>query len=104
MKYRFWMFGLLAASPTASHAAMVQMDDAALSEVNGEAISFGFNLKPQVNLAFSNSPSAVTLSSYVGIDPSVEFHWHSNRLQNRSISYDIAVPIGRSRSLTFHKG
>lgn len=31
------MFGLLAAAPVASQAAMVEIDDAALSEVHGQA-------------------------------------------------------------------
>lgn len=50
------MLGLLAAAPMASQAAMVEMDDAALSEVQGQAFTFGWALNPALGAASATAP------------------------------------------------
>ena len=58
------LLALLAAAPVASQAAVVEMNDAELSAVEGQAFSFGWNLNPALGFGFSNSPDQLWLWLY----------------------------------------
>jgi len=78
MKHQFLMLGLLAAVPLASQAAMVQMDDASLSDVKGGAFSFGWNLNPTANFGFANSPAQFSTGFGLGTNSTKTFSWSDN--------------------------
>ena len=97
------MLGLLAATPVASQAAMVEMDAAALSTVEGQAFSFGWNLNPALGFGFSNSPTAYSYGYTVGVTPTTTFTAENNPNPARNISYVSAYSLGVSKSFVRNK-
>lgn len=97
------MLGLLAAAPVASQAAMVEMDNAALSAVEGQAFSFGWDLNPALGFGFSNSPTAYGYGYAVGVTPTTTYTAVNNLNPARNISYVSTYSLGVSKSFVRNK-
>ena len=95
MKTKLMMLGLLAAAPMASQAAMVEMDDAALSNVEGQAFSYGWNLNPSLGFGFSNSPTQYAYGYTVGVTPTVTYTAVNDLNPARNVSYGTSFAFGK---------
>ena len=95
MKTKLMMLGLLAAAPMASQAAMVEMDDAALSNVEGQAFSYGWNLNPALGFGFSNSPDQYGYGYTVGVTPTVTYTAVNDLNPARNVSYGTSFAFGK---------
>ncbi len=96
MKTKLMMLGLLAAAPMASQAAMVEMDDAALSNVEGQAFSYGFNLNPALSFGISNSPTSYGYGYTVGVAPTVSYTAVNDLNPARNVSYGSSFTLAHS--------
>jgi hypothetical protein len=103
MKTKLMMLALLAAAPVASQAAMVEMDDASLSNVQGQAYSFGWNLNPALSFGFSNSPTAYTYGYTVGVVPTTTYTAVNDLNPARNISYTESFAFVASKSFVRNK-
>lgn len=103
MKTKLMMLGLLAAAPMASQAAMVEMDDAALSNVEGQAFSYGWNLNPSLGFGFSNSPTAYAYGYTVGVTPTVVYTAQNDLNPARNVSYGTSFAFGKSTTFVRNK-
>ena len=97
------MLGLLAAAPVASQAAMVEMDDAALSEVQGQASSFSFSLNPVLGFRFDNTATSIYTSASVGVTPVVNASHTVDGDPSRNWSFGASAPVGKTFSYTRNK-
>ena len=97
------MLGLLAAAPMASQAAMVEMDDAALSAVEGQAFTFGWDLNPAMGFGFSNSPTSYSYGYEVGISPTTTYDAVNDLNPARSIHYTGGFTIGAGNTFVRNK-
>lgn len=97
------LLALLAAAPVASQAAVVEMNDAELSAVEGQAFSFGWNLNPALGFGFSNSPTSYGYGYTVGVVPTVDYTAVNDLYPTRNISYTSSFSFGKSTSFTRNK-
>lgn len=97
------MLGLLAAAPMASQAAMVEMDDAALSEVQGQAFTFGWALNPALGVGFSNSPTAYSFGYTVGVAPTTTYTAVNDLYPTRNVFYTGGFNIGAGNTFVRNK-
>lgn len=97
------MLALLAAAPVASQAAVVEMNDAELSAVEGQAFSFGWNLNPALGFGFSNSPTTYGYGYTVGVMPTVEYEAENDLNPARNMSYNSSFSFGKTASFTRNK-
>jgi len=103
MKTKLMLLGLLAAAPMVSQAAMVEMDDAALSSVEGQAFSYGWNLNPALGFGFSNSPTTYGYCYTVGVTPTVSYTAVNDLNPARNVSYGTSFAFGKSSSFVRNK-
>ena len=96
MKTKLMMLGLLAAAPMASQAAMVEMDDAALSSVEGQAFSYSFNLNPVLSASFDNQPTYISMGATVGVTPAVSVYHEVDGDPTRNRTFTASAPMVRS--------
>lgn len=97
------MLALLAAAPVASQAAMVEMDDAALSKVEGQTFTFGFNLNPAMGFGFSNSPTQYGYGYTAGVEPTVTYDAVNDLNPARNVSYTKGFTFGGYSSFVRNK-
>ena len=97
------MLALLAAAPVASQAAMVEMDNAALSNVEGQAFSYGWNLNPALGFGFSNSPTQYGYGYTVGVTPTVTYTAVNNLDPTRNVAYSTSFAFGKTSSFVRNK-
>lgn len=97
------MLALLAVAPIASQAAAVEMDDAALSNVQGQAFSYGWNLNPALGFGFSNSPTSYGYGYTVGVVPTTTYTAVNNLNPARNIAYTNSFSLGHSSSFVRNK-
>jgi len=97
------MLGLLAAAPVASQAAMVEMDDAALSAVEGQAFAYSWNLNPALGVGFSNSPTAYGYGYTVGVNPSVSYTAVNDLNPARNVAYSTSFAFGKTTTFVRNK-
>lgn len=97
------MLGLLTAVPVASQAAMSNMNDAALSNVAGQAFTFGWALNPSMGFGFSNSPTAYSFGYTVGVAPTTTYTAVSDLYPTRTVSYTGGFNIGAGNTFVRNK-
>ena len=97
------MLALLAAAPVASQAAMVEMDNAALSNVEGQAFSYGWNLNPSLGFGFSNSPTTYGYGYTVGVTPTVSYTAVNDLNPARNVAYSTSFAFGKTSSFVRNK-
>lgn len=97
------MLALLAAAPVASQAAVVEMNNAELSAVEGQAFSFGWNLNPALGFGFNNSAAAYGYGYTVGVEPTVVYTAENDLDPTRNVSYSKSFAFGKSASFVRNK-
>ncbi|MGB5233710.1 MAG: hypothetical protein WBN85_00825 [Candidatus Macondimonas sp.] len=97
------MLALLAAAPVASQAAMVEMDDAALSSVEGQGFSFGFALNPVLGFSFDNTATAISMGGAAGVVPTGSASHVVDGDPTRNWSFGFSAPLTKSFSYTRNK-
>jgi hypothetical protein len=97
------MLALLAAAPVASQAAMVEMDDAALSNVEGQGFSYGFNLNPALGFNFSNTATQIAVGGIVQVVPTVSASHVVDGDPTRNWSFGASAPLGKTFGYTRNK-
>lgn len=97
------MLAMLAAAPVASQAAMVEMDQDALSNVEGQGFSFGWNLNPALGFGFSNSAAAYGYGYTVGVEPTVVYTAENDLDPTRNVSYTKSFAFGKTASFVRNK-
>lgn len=97
------MLALLAAAPVASQAAMVEMDSAALSNVEGQGFSYGWNLNPTLGFGFNHSAAAYGYGYAVGVEPTVVYTAENDLDPTRNVSYSKSFAFGKSASFVRNK-
>jgi hypothetical protein len=97
------MLALLAAAPVASQAAVVEMNDAELSAVEGQAFSYAWNLNPALGFGFSNSPTTYGYGYTVGVTPTVSYTAVNDLNPARNVSYGTSFAFGKSTTFVRNK-
>ncbi len=103
MKSKSLMMLALLAAPMASQAAMVEMDDAELSTVEGQAFSYAWNLNPALGFGFSNSPTTYGYGYTVGVTPTVSYTAVNDLNPARNVSYGTSFAFGKSTTFVRNK-
>ena len=82
---------------------MTEMNVTALSDVQGQAFSFGWDLNPAMGFGFSNSPTSYGFGYAVGVAPTTTYTAVNNLNPARNVSYTGGFSIGAGNSFVRNK-